>query len=386
MQRRWRWLAWSGASVAALLLLGVGGVFLVLDRGLASFGMSPREAFQVLRSQQPDALAIRSAEGPISTPNGIAERGFVRIGGIEQWVTIRGEDRRNPAILILHGGPGDAVSQLAYFFRHWEHEFTVVQWDQRGAGRTYGLYGNATPNMTLDQFVADAADVADYARRRLHQRRVILLGHSWGSALGVYVVKRHPELFSAFIGTAQPVRTADLQARYYAYTLARLRADGNDAALGQLLQIGAPTYRSPKDQEVVRFWLNHYLDVADRRYLLAATVVALRNEKYSLQNFRDLQTGHLSFSLPIMGKAYDAVDLNCLGYDMPVPFFIIDGRSDRLAPPELAAGYFQKIRAPEKGMFLIDGGHFALMSDSDDFLRILGRVRSIAIAGNAASR
>ncbi|HEV2701922.1 MAG TPA: alpha/beta fold hydrolase [Steroidobacteraceae bacterium] len=370
-----------------MLILGVGVVLVVLGRGLASFGMSPWEAYQVLRAEEPDATAIRHAEGPISTPNGIAERGFVRIGGIEQWVTMRGEDRRNPVILILHGGPGDAVSQLAYFFRHWEHDFTVVQWDQRGAGRTYGRYGKSTPNMTLAQFVDDAAGVADYARRHLHQRRIILLGHSWGSALGMYVVKRHPELFAAFIGTAQLVRTSDLQARYYRYTLARLRADGNDAGVAKLLQVGPPPYRTPKDQEVVRFWLNHYLDVADRRYLLTATAVALRNERYTLRDFRDLQAGHLSFSLPVMGNTYDAVDLNSLGYDMPVPFFIIDGRSDRLAPPDLAAAYLEKTHAPAKGLFLIDGGHFALLSNSDDFLRLLDeRIRPIALGFDTVQR
>ena len=387
MQRRWRWLAWTATAVGVLLLVSIVGVVLLLYRGLANFGLSPEEALQVVRMQQADAAAIRNAEGPISTPNGVAERGFVRIGGIEQWVTIRGDDRRNPVILVLHGGPGDSISQLAYFFRHWEQEFTIVQWDQRGAGHTYGLYGKATPNMTLDQFIEDGAEVADYARRRLGQQQIILIGHSWGSALGVYLVKRHPELFSAFIGTGQIVRTADLQTRYYAYTLARLRVDGNDAGVAALVRIGRPPYRTGKEQELVRFWLNRYLGVSDAGYLLASTGVALRNAKYSLADFRALQAGHLSFSLPVMGATYDAIDLDTLGYDIDVPFFIIDGQADRLAPADLAAAYLQKIRAPQKDMYLIAGGHFALLSDSDEFLRILiDRVRPLAISDNTSRR
>lgn len=371
MRRIWCWVGYSAAAVAGLTLLAVLGLFILLDRGLARFGMTPHEAYQVLRVQQADAAAIRQAEGPIHTPNGISERGFVRIGGIEQWVTIRGDDRRNPAILILHGGPGDSVSQLAYFFRHWERAFTVVQWDQRGGGRTYGLYGAATPEMTLDRMIEDGAEVANYARRRLGQKKLVLLGHSWGSALGVYLLRRHPELFCAFVGTGQVVQPSDLSARYYTFTLARLSADHEKAAVAELRRLGPPPYRNVGHEQTVRKWLNHYLADADKRFLLASTGVALRNARYSLKDFRELQEAHLSFSLPVLNRTYDAISLNALGYDMPVPFFIIDGRSDRLTPPDLTVSYFRNIRAPEKAMFLIEGGHFAFMSSSDEFLRIL---------------
>ena len=382
MRRTFGWVGWSAVIAGALLLIAATGILVVVDRGLASFGISLPEAYQVLRAHRTDAMAIRDAEGPISTPNGIAERGFVQIGGIQQWVTIRGDDRRNPAVLILHGGPGDAYSQLAYFFRDWERAFTVVQWDQRGAGRTYGLYGKATPDMTLDQFVEDGAEVAEYAGRRLNRPKIILLGHSWGSALGAYLTQRHPELFCAFVGTGQVVRTADLSASYYAYTLMRLTADHQAAASAELERLGPPPYHTLGPEETVRKWLNHYLPQTDREYLLSSTYVALRNARYSLKDFRDLQDGHLSFSLPVLNSTYDALDLNTLGYRIPVPFFIIDGRSDRLTPPDLAAAFFQKIHAPEKAMVQIAGGHFAFMSNPDYFLHVLvEHVRPIAACG-----
>jgi pimeloyl-ACP methyl ester carboxylesterase len=371
MRRIGAWVIYSAAAVAGLTLLAVLSLLILLDRGLARFGMTPHEAYGVLRAQQADATAIRQAEGPIRAPNGIAERGFVRIGGIEQWVTIRGDDRGNPAILILHGGPGDSVSQLAYFFRNWERAFTVVQWDQRGGGRTYGLNGTATPEMTLDRMIEDGAEVARYASRRLAQKRLMLLGHSWGSALGVYFLRRHPELFCAFVGTGQVVRPSDLSARYYTYTLARLTADHEEAAVAELRRLGPPPYRDIGQQETVRKWLNHYLADADKRFLLASIGVALRNASYSLKDFRELQEAHLSFSLPVLGRTYEAIDLNALGYDMPVPFFIIDGRSDVLTPADATVSYFRNIRAPDKALFLIDGGHFAFMSNADEFLQIL---------------
>jgi hypothetical protein len=120
-----------------------------------------------------------------------------------------------------------------------------------------------------------------------------------------------------------------------------LRSDRNDVGIAELQRIGPPPYRTTQEQEILRSWLNHYLDTADREDLLAATAVALRNERYSLADFRDLRAGHLSFSLRIMGKAYDAIDLNLLGYDMPVPFFVIDGRIDwrhRILPSTTSEG------------------------------------------------
>lgn len=369
----------AAAAILLVALCAVAGLAYLQ----ATWDVSWATVARVHHELAADADAVRDAEGPIRTPNGVAERGFVRIGGIEQWVTIRGEDRRNPAILILHGGPGDAYSQLAYLLRPWEKDFTIVQWDQRGAGRTYGRYGKATPDMTLDRMVEDGAEVADYARRRLRQKRIVLLGHSWGSALGVHLLKRHPELFSAYVGTGQIVNTAQLDQDRYAYTLARLAADHRSGALARLRRLGPPPYATDAEDEIVRRQTNRYLAAADNSYLFTSIAVMLRDRSYSLRDFRDLMAGHLAFALERMHGAYAAIDLPALGDDMPVPFFIIDGRDDHLALPALAEPYYRQIRAPRKAMILIDGGHFAFLSNARAFLDVLlTRVRPIAIAAS----
>ncbi|HEY5411715.1 MAG TPA: alpha/beta fold hydrolase [Caulobacteraceae bacterium] len=374
-------LIFAAAGVAILLIIA-GGLMLGF---LSSWGVSWRTAHEIDHRLDADAAAVRDAEGPIRTPNGIAERGFVRIGGIDQWITIRGQDRRNPVILVLHGGPGDAYSQLAYLLRPWEKDFTVVQWDQRGAGRTYGRYGKATPDLTLERMIEDGAEVADYARRRVGQRKIVLLGHSWGSALGVCLLKRHPELFSAYVGTGQLVNTVELDRSRYAYTLARLAADHRTTALDQVRRLGPPPYATDAQDEVVRRQLNRYLASADDAYLYTSIALMLRNPRYSLGDFRDLMAGHLDFSLERLHRTYEAIDLPSLGYQMPTPFFIIDGRDDRLAPPDLAEAYFQKIQAPRKAMILIDGGHFAFMSNATSFLQALDEhVRPIAMQDSGA--
>ncbi len=360
------------AAVLAILLICLGvGVQHLLDSWGLGWESSRRMAETINRRLDADAAAVHDAEGPIRTPTGIAERGFVRIGGIDQWVTIRGDDRRNPAILVLHGGPGDAYSQLAYLLRPWERDFTVVQWDQRGAGRTYGRYGQATPDMTLNRMIEDGAEVADYARRRLGQKKIILLGHSWGSALGVQLLKRHPELFSAYVGTGQIVDTAELDADRYDYAMSRLLADHRSGAVAELRRLGPPPYRTDAQDEAVRKWLNRYLAEPDKAYLYTSVVLMMRNPNDSFADFQNLMKGHLSFSLPRMRRTYEAIDLRALGEDMPVPFFLIDGRDDRLTPPHLAEAYFRKIRAPQKAMILIGGGHFAFLSNASAFLDIL---------------
>jgi pimeloyl-ACP methyl ester carboxylesterase len=122
-----------------------------------------------------------------------------RGGGLEQWITMRGEDRKNPVLLFLHGGPGDATNPWGYAgFRNWLKYFTVVQWDQRGAGRTFGRNGPAAAStITIDRMVQDGVELAELLSRRFQKDKIVLVGHSWGSILGVFMAKARPELFYA---------------------------------------------------------------------------------------------------------------------------------------------------------------------------------------------
>jgi pimeloyl-ACP methyl ester carboxylesterase len=119
-----------------------------------------------------------------ATGRRIDESGFVTIGGIEQWIGIQGQDAPHPAILYLHGGPAEAQSPFLEQFVPWEADFTVVNWDQRGSGKTFGRNGASTPGMeppeqALARMCEDVREVAQYARRRLKQKKVILVGRSW---------------------------------------------------------------------------------------------------------------------------------------------------------------------------------------------------------------
>ena len=109
----------------------------------------------------------------------------------------RGADRDNPVLVYIHGGPGAVEMPFAWSFqRPWEDYFTVVQWDQRGAGRSYPLNDPArlAPTLTIDRYRDDAIELIDLLRRRYGKRKVFLLGHSWGSIVGLSVAAKRPDL------------------------------------------------------------------------------------------------------------------------------------------------------------------------------------------------
>ena len=205
--------------------------------------------------------AIRSRNArdyAVATPNGIDEARYVEIGGIEHWLTIRGEDRRNPVLLFLHGGPGDATNPWGYAgFRSWLKAFTVVQWDQRGAGRTLGKNGpSAAPALTIALMTQDGLALTEYLRKTLRKDKIIIVGHSWGSILGSFMAKARPDLFYAFVGTAQVADPTRSDAVAYDALIEKSEALGEQRAIQELADVGPPPYSDGRGFAVRRKWSN----------------------------------------------------------------------------------------------------------------------------------
>ena len=132
-------------------------------------------------------------------PHAIAESRFVRLGGVDQWIGVRGEDRQNPVLLILHGGPGCPYSIFTPIMRSWERHFTIVQWDRRGVGKTLGRNGKAGCGpLSFPRMVDDAIELAQHLHHHLPNTRQIVLGASMGNLVGIPLVKRRPDLFAAY--------------------------------------------------------------------------------------------------------------------------------------------------------------------------------------------
>jgi pimeloyl-ACP methyl ester carboxylesterase len=301
----------------------------------------------------------------ITSEHGIDEGRYVRIGGIEQWITIRGEDVRNPVILFLHGGPGDATNPWGYAaFRSWLRDFTVVQWDQRGAGRTLGKNGPSIGDtITLERMTQDGIELAELLRHELHQKKLILLGHSFGSVLGIFMIRARPDLFSAFVGTGQVGDTA-AHASTVAWhaMLAHARRIGNQQAIRELDGAGPPPFA------VQHKWANDF-ERADR-FLASALGFALTAPGGTLRDINDWFDGQLlsgDHLVPELKK----LDRKTLTGTFAVPVIVIQGADDFTTPTALAKQWEESIHAPHKQFVTIPGGHFAMFVNEEEFRREL---------------
>lgn len=316
-----------------------------------------------------------AADYAITTPNGIDESKYVMIGGIEQWITIRGEDRSNPVVLFLHGGPGEATNPWAYAsFRPWLKKFTVVQWDQRGAGRTLGKNGpSLAPTITVDRMVHDGLELSELLRTTLKQDKLILVGHSWGSLLGVLMAKAKPDLFYAFVGTGQVA--ADPKTNYtvaYDAVLKAAESRGDQRVIRELKDVGRPPWVDGRGYRVQRKWANMF-EHADV-FLPSALALALSAPGYSLRDVNDWLEGQ-PLSAEQLIPQESAIDAKALGGEFHLPVFVIQGAEDFTTPTSLARSFVQSIRAPHKAFVAIEGGgHFAVFMKSDAFLTALVRL------------
>ena len=182
-------------------------------------------------------------------PKEIQEERFVSLGGIDQWITIRSADSANPVLLIVHGGPGDAQSSLRSVYAIYEKDFTIVQWDQRGAGRTFGRNPSSPP--TPERVELDGIELAQYLCNYLAKKKILVLGHSWGSHLAVEMVQKRPDLFSAYIGTGQVGSWRMNVQTQFNFLLAKARAANDRKRVQQLEAIGTP---NPNDSKEYFSW------------------------------------------------------------------------------------------------------------------------------------
>ena len=296
----------------------------------------------------------------------IDERGYARIGGIDQWIAVQGDDANNPAILYLHGGPAEAQSPFLVEFRPWEHHFTVANWDQRGSGKTFERNGTSTPDATVERMALDAIEVADYARRRLGKKKIILVCQSFGCILGLNAVQRRSDIFAAYVGTGQPVNwILSLEARED-FARQQMLAAHDTKALQALNAAAAlpPTSGQRLDASSKWRWSQ-----PDREYLnLEKQFVSATPPDEKADAVAWLAGG--DFSGPKLWPELTSFDARRMT-DFSVPIFVIQGQDDHITSFSAAKAWVESVHAPAKAFVPIDGGHFACFTDSSQFLAAL---------------
>jgi pimeloyl-ACP methyl ester carboxylesterase len=349
---------------------------------------SPKAAF----SRQ-DARDIIAASRKIVSPHGIETMTEIPINGTQQWISVRGHDARNPILLFLHGGPASPDMPLSWTFQTpWEDYFTVVQWDQRGAGKTYAANDpeKVAAGMTIDQMTADANEVVEYLRRTYHKQKIFLLGHSWGSALGVRVAQAHPEWFYAYIGVGQVANTRESEAVGYRFAVEQARAHDNQEALHELAALAPyPAPGKPLDLQTIskqRKWLEYYggLSWGHTSFDYDAQTEKLAPE-YTDADLKAIDDGSL-YSMRYLLGPFTEVDFSKIThFELPILFFL--GRHDYSVSHEVAARWFATLHAPAKKLvWFEDSAHMVMQEQPGRFLmHLVDDARPYAVkAGDAA--
>jgi pimeloyl-ACP methyl ester carboxylesterase len=295
----------------------------------------------------------------------VHEEKFIRVNGIEQWVTIHGNSTK-PVILFLHGGPGSPISPYsATLYRNWEKEFIIVQWDQRGSGKTFGRtapeeltpeYLKANP-LTAEQMVTDGIELTEYLIKRLEKKKIILIGTSWGSVLGVKMAAKRPDLFYAYVGHSQITEPAEDPPLYKkVYHFAEKNKD--TASLGILNTIGLPPYTEAKNigklfRIVKKYERLNSTPAPDSWFVLTPDY---DNEKdnqhrsdgddYSFVNY----VGDKRLGIIPMRATINLLKENTR---FKIPVYFIQGAEDLLTPQEATKKYFNNIQAPAKKYYLL---------------------------------
>jgi pimeloyl-ACP methyl ester carboxylesterase len=311
----------------------------------------------------------------ITSSNSIDEGLFVPVGGGEQWITIRGTNRRHPVLLIVHGGPGAALSPLATAFLPFEHEWTVVQWDQPGAGKTFARAGDELPaTTTLEGIAADGIAVTEFVKRRIGADRIVLLGVSWGSVVGLTMARARPDLFAAYVGTGLFVHRDDGRAIAYGRILARARAQQNTAAVAELEAIGSPPHNNPRDARTLNRWTDELTGAVEASTVsrLGELLLAPRQSLSDVSSYlRGFVASDEQFDLGSM-------DLRRDNATFTLPIVVIQGGEDYDTPVELAQTWFDSVAAPSKQFVrLPNGGHTALVYDPSFLAELNARVLPI---------
>ncbi len=302
------------------------------------------------------------------------------INGDKQWVSIRGQDRDNPIILMVHGGPGSADMTMARFKDFiTEKHFVVVRWDQRNAGKSYSFLKSSS-DLSPKTFINDIHEITKHLRTKFKREKIYIAGHSWGSIISALAVQERPENYFAYIGIGQFVNGKQNETFSYQFTLKEAMSDKNETAIQELTDIGKPPYIGLKELGIQRDWLSYYggaLFHGEERketYQILGKMMFSSPEYSLLDNLRFF--AGMTTSLFKIWPYVDAVDLPNQASSFQVPVYFLSGRFDYNTPWELSAQYLDALKAPKKSFIWFEkSAHGPSFEEPETFGRILKTIK-----------
>ncbi len=305
--------------------------------------------------------------------NSITELSTIKLGGINQTIMIRGVDKNKPIMLFLHGGPGYSfISYARKYQSKLEKNFVVVNWDQRGSGKSYSPNMNRE-KMTQEQLEKDTQELIEYLCDRFNKDKIFIVGHSWGTVLGIEAIKKSPNKVIAYVGIGQVIDDVEGEQLSYRYVYNKAIEEHNEKAIKELEQIGQPPYKnSRKDTFIQRKWLKKYggfeLDVITQNEMIKGV---LFSPEYSLVDGIKLLVGNI-FSINTLFINREKADFREKYQEFDVPIYFIAGRHDYNTPSELVEQYYNTIKAPKKNFYWFEeSAHEPHLVEEDKFAKIM---------------
>ena len=353
----------------------------------AALGIPP------LPSQSPDTIAALlwarevmqkhlTTTYAVTDPKGIEELKPVKIGGVDQWLHIRGRNRDNPVLLYIHGGPGSSMlGFMDAIQRPWEDYFTVVQWDQRQTGKSYYPADDENNPLTLNQFIEDTTEVIQYLRSHLNQDKLFVLGHSWGTMLGMHMVKRHPDWLHAYIGVGQTVGGLGGERELYTRLLGHARKNGEYELIQELEAI--TPFLEAEFPEREKSFAENCVPVRNELSRLAGEALMRHTRREDVIRTFSLDCtisphltstditnsifgdGQAVFRSPYtFTKEFLDIDLpNDLGCSFEVPIFFFSGVHDWQTPVSLSDQWFHQIKSTHKELIHFEESSHCIMNE-----------------------
>lgn len=318
----------------------------------------------------------------IATPNGISSLEEITLGGLKQWIFIRGANQNNPVLIFLHGGPGapmGGMSSSRKFDAELIKHFTIVHWDQRGAGKSYNS-DIPINSMTHDRLVEDCNELIDYVRNKFNTQKVFIIGHSAGSMIGIKIAYKYPEKIHAYVGVAQIINEYEKQKISYDFTVEQAEKAEDKKAQNRLIAIGPPPYNTPeKDMEKAVYIVRYGGFIQDDpiKKIGVCMLAFLTSPEYSLsEGINAFINKGLEFTTNAMWEEIKNINLTKEIQSIEVPIYFFMGKHDMITPTLLVENFYNSLNA-EKGKKLIifeNSAHVPMLEENEKYEDLLVNV------------
>jgi pimeloyl-ACP methyl ester carboxylesterase len=307
-------------------------------------------------------------------PNSISEKIYVEINGVKMGMFIKSKDRSHPVMLYLHGGMPDYFLNQQYP-TGLEDDFTMVWWEQRGAGMTFSD-STPTATMNLEQMIADTIEVTNYLRERFGKDKIYLMGHSGGTFIAIQTAARAPELYYAYIGVAQMADQLESEQLTYNYMLEEYQKLGDTGMVRKLEATPVTAEGVPPDYQMVRDNAMHGLGIGTmhnmRSILTGLVIPSFQNRDYTLGEKITFWRAKAKSGISSLWNTVTLTDLNQEIQELPIPVYFFEGIYDYTCAYSVAKEYFEHLKAPVKGFYTFDkSAHSPIFEESGKVQRIM---------------